>query len=1468
MTYEDEQQPFSAADIVWRDKFAANPDSLIEAHKRLLEVTDDDRNELRSLHQKVKKLQAESSLLSAELQIAKGDVKRHRAALAGLRKSPSLRVGRAMLLPARALRGAARTIRSGETTLASEEKDLIAVGESSPVFGSDHRAQQRLMLQQYLLQAENDPTSGNLMRAISYAFFTLGDIREPTDLIHRYESTLEAVGAREKRTLEAVIGLERVEEIFTQIPKRQPNAGYLAERGRIMYCAHSTAHFNSNGYSTRTGELVQSMMGQGLDIVVAARPGYPWDVKVDRPKPAQQRFSKKIRGVEHVFNPGPSWTAQRMDQYWFEATDIYVREAQRIRASAIHAASNHMVGMPALIAARRLGIPFSYEVRGLWEVTEASAKPAWEESERYQLAKRLETFVAANADIVFAITDQVRDELVQRGVEPERIRLLPNGVDTDRFTPMPPSKRLRAQLNLPTGIPVVGYAGSLVHYEGLSDLLVSLAILKQEGTAFRAVIVGDGPELGALQAQTTQLGLDDWVNFVGRVEADTVPEYVSIFDIMPCPRVSLPVTELVSPLKPLEAMAAGKAMVLSDLAPLRTFAGKNQDRAILARPSSPEDLARAIRTLLENEELRNQTGQRARLWTVRERQWDAIGREVARVIRDTLDSAVSKAGNGRDLRGIRVGIIADTFTTEGMRPEVDLCELLPGTWRTEVAEKPLDVLIVESAWEGKAGRWHQKVGYYDDERFSDLRELVQFCNENSIPTIFWNKEDPVHFNRFRRTAQLFDHIFTTDAECISRYAVSLGARTRTVASLPFYAQPALHNPLPTEYPYSHTVAYAGSYYGARYPERSAELNDLLEAARPCGLTIYDRQHLNPESPYSFPPGVQQFVQGGLPYLEMVKAYKAHPVHINVNSVAKSPTMFSRRVVELAASGTAVLSGRGEGIDQVLAGLVPTVSNREEAEVLLTRWMDDEQTRLRDAWLAYRVIHRGHKAAHRLTMMLRTAGLVVAAPEVAAYAVRVPQITKEILQWLETQTVRPALVIVDSLPDSIESPLNIIVNGRITASQLTEQSIGWIATLEVAGTERTAFEDLLSATTFGDWSHIGQSVEDSANPGKGLVSYGPAPDDGPQLISVDRPQGTGAKQIIFRKAPILTEPTEDSIRNALPLRKPQRVLIAGHDLKFAGEIIKSLEADGHVVDIDRWAGHNQHDEAVSRSLLAKSDVVFCEWTLGNAAWYSKNLLPHQRLVTRFHSQELFTPYPETLNMSRISSVIFVGRHIMNIAVRDQGIAPDRAIVIPNPVDLGALELKKMDNARFTLGMVGVVPAQKHLDRALDLLARLRSEESRYQLRIKGKRPEDYPWMANRPEEMAYYQEQYRRIAEDPLLQGAVHFDGHGDDMPEWYQRVGVVLSLSDFESFHLTLADGAASGALVASLAWPGADQIYPEPWLSPSTDDLTAYIRRHTASIESWRKEGATAKSWAKERFDKDMVVPRIVDAILGDPES
>ncbi|MET4059732.1 glycosyltransferase involved in cell wall biosynthesis/spore maturation protein CgeB [Arthrobacter sp. UYP6] len=1495
MKFDDEYRPASAVTGAKRARIAADMDGFLVKYDGL--VYRDARNtaavanlqkQIKELQRQLLQVKTEQTRRSAELRHSKAENEKLKDALAALRNSWRLRVGVAATSPFRWVGSAARkmnTVRasvlvsqtgnghSGDSESGELDSVLLANGQRitgrpmAAVTGEPKNPTVTKVEKWMVLtdSVKTNPTKDNVFAAAAFGYYTMGEISRPLQLLLEHKEHLADLTPKEGQLVRTLEGLRAVMNRDFALAQRQRNPVYQAERGRLLYCAHSVAPYNSNGYSTRTGGLVEGMSASGLDVVVAARPGYPWDVKTDVKPQSSASFEKTINGTSHFFSSGPSWAEDRLDFYFEKSVDSYVQVAMRSRAEMVQAASNHVTALPALIAARRLGLPFIYEVRGLWEITKASTSPQWAGSEAFELAERLETFVACAADLVFAITEQVRDELIARGVSAKRIKVLSNAVNTSSFSPMPPHESTRQKLGLTKETAVIGYAGSLVEYEGLETLLEASKLLEAQGLDFRTVIVGDGSALPRLIEKTKQLDIGDKVIFTGRVSPEEISDYISVFDVLPCPRLPMPVTEMVSPLKPLEAMAAGKAVVLSDLPPLRDIAGADGVRARLFRAGDAVNLAEVLTDLIRDEDQRRTMGRRARLWTVKERDWKQIGA----IARTTLTASSFWHGQGslpdsRRLSDITVGIIADPFTTAGLEPEVSLVKLRPDMWAQQIAASPIDILFVESAWEGNDGIWRGKVGFYDDDSFGDLRELIAYCRKQSIPTVFWNKEDPVHFNRFKGTAEHFDHVFTSDDGSIEAYLQNAGSHVKSVSSLPFYAQPMLHNPLPGRRDYSHTVAYAGSYYGDRYKKRSAQLQRLLAAAIPVGLSIYDRQHLNPESPYKFPDALAPFVRGALSYEETVDAYKSHPVHINVNSVEASGTMFSRRVYEIAACGGAVLSGPGLGIQRMFGGIIPIADDKATASLLIDYWMANEDARKADAWLGMRAVYRSHTAGHRLAYVLRTAGLRVTAPQLEAYAVVANRLTEASIAELETQSVPPAVVFVsEPLDSNFKTGLDIQVTHAPQKAVLAS-GVTLVATLPDTGLDRTYFEDLLTSRKYCQWKDAAYISDRPAGARGSLARLEPTDPEAnfnqPGLHSVDR-HVDGPAISLIRTTGRSTLSVEAKVRRANNA-KSKTVLVAGHDLKFAQGIIIEMESQGHTVLIDQWLGHSEHDESLSRTLLAQADVIFCEWTLGNAAWYSKNKLSGQRLVTRLHLQEITTKYLAEVEKAAVDQFIFVGQHIANIAERDFGVPAEKSTVVPNYVPISNLQKPKDRHAQWNLGIVGTVPRRKRLDLALDALKTLRQRDDRYKLYVKGKSAHDYPWMKDRPEEFAFYEEQDRRIASDPLLVGAVFFDGHGDDMSEWYRKIGTVLSVSDFESFHLTLADGAASGAVPVTLAWEGADQIYPVEWIHASVAELAHAILETTGDATQWREAGAAAARYAEETFDQRYVLPQLVALI------
>jgi glycosyltransferase involved in cell wall biosynthesis len=292
-------------------------------------------------------------------------------------------------------------------------------------------------------------------------------------------------------------------------------------------------------------------------------------------------------------------------------------------------------------------------------------------------------------------------------------------------------------------------------------------------------------------------------------------------------------------------------------------------------------------------------------------------------------------------------------------------------------------------------------------------------------------------------------------------------------------------------------------------------------------------------------------------------------------------------------------------------------------------------------------------------------------------------------------------------------------------------------------------------------------------------------------------------------------------------------VAGHDLKFFKSLQRKLEATGEFeFIIDQWKSHQKHDKNKSRKLLEQADVIFCEWCLGNLKWYSHNKKPHQRLVARFHLQEKDLPYVAEANWDAIDFISYVSEFIRREGQKAFDFPYEKTSVISNLLDESKFTPKrKTANAQYTLGIVGVAPARKRMDRAIDLLEKLLEKDNRYCLRVKGKNPLDYIWLLKRDEELAYYKNVYERINSNPRLRHKVIFDPSGDDVNEWFTMVGFILSPSDFESFHMSIGEGMLTGAVPIIWNWDGADEIWSAKYVVDGVSEALDRVVSNNRSI-------------------------------------
>jgi glycosyltransferase involved in cell wall biosynthesis len=299
--------------------------------------------------------------------------------------------------------------------------------------------------------------------------------------------------------------------------------------------------------------------------------------------------------------------------------------------------------------------------------------------------------------------------------------------------------------------------------------------------------------------------------------------------------------------------------------------------------------------------------------------------------------------------------------------------------------------------------------------------------------------------------------------------------------------------------------------------------------------------------------------------------------------------------------------------------------------------------------------------------------------------------------------------------------------------------------------------------------------------------------------------------------------------------PLRVVVAGHDLKFANSLIDHFRLQPDLeVRVDHWRALGEHNEAKSRELTEWADVIVCEWCGPNAVWYSRHKRRSARLLVRLHRFELNSPYPAQVKIGNVDQVICVSDHYTRLTREVTGWPAAKIVTVPNALDVLQFDRPKLDGARFHLGMTSMVDMRKRVDIALDVLEELRRDDDRYQLFVKSGMPWELWWVWQHQEQRTHYFEAFRRVQRSPLLRGAVVFDDAGPDVPAWLRRIGFVLSTSDDESFHMAPAEGMASRAVPVIRHWPGAETIYDTRWIKETPAEMAASIAALSSSPEAW----------------------------------
>lgn len=368
-----------------------------------------------------------------------------------------------------------------------------------------------------------------------------------------------------------------------------------------------------SGYSMRSRYITESLVKLGIDVDVVSSPIFQY-----------KQDSDSIGGAQYRRTQIEKWNIVRKFPIFREykivkALEGFLLKSWNEKINVIDAHSSVLNGIAAAKIAKEKGVPFIYEIRAFWEDAAVDQGKTKEGSPRYKLTRAIETDVVKKADKVTVICEGLKNDLIERDIDPRKITVIPNGVDTEKFRPVKTHQGLldRYELN---DVKVIGFIGTFFEFEGL-DLLVRAAkniLSKRKDVKF--LLVGGGRHEQYLMKRIHETGMQKHFIFTGRVAHDQILDYYSVIDILVYPRISKRITELVTPLKPLEAMALEKVVIGSDVGGIKELI-RDGENGLLFRAGSFGDLAAKCVYVLNHLDEMQEIARAARKYVVKERNW-------------------------------------------------------------------------------------------------------------------------------------------------------------------------------------------------------------------------------------------------------------------------------------------------------------------------------------------------------------------------------------------------------------------------------------------------------------------------------------------------------------------------------------------------------------------------------------------------------------------------------------------------------------------------------------------------------------------------------------------------------------------------------------------------------------------------------------------------------------------------------
>jgi len=401
---------------------------------------------------------------------------------------------------------------------------------------------------------------------------------------------------------------------------------------RVLHVLDHSLPLHS-GYAFRTAAILQFERERGLD---------PYAVTLSKHEESWKKPTATVEAIGgfRYFRSGflkPSRIPLRSEVRMMNTLGRRIREiAAQEPPDLIHAHSPVLCAIPAIREARRLGVPVVYEVRAFWEDAAVDHGTDTRGSLRYRAVRAAETWACREADRVVVICEGMKRDLVSRGIPAEKIDISWNGIDPALYQNAEPDVEFARSKGL-EGKRVLGFLGSFYGYEGLDLLVSAMGVLTRRRENLALLLVGGGPMEDRLREQVKHEGLEGSVIFPGRLPKESIASIYALVDILVYPRYATRLTELVTPLKPLEAMAMGKPLVASDIGGHRELVQQNRTGFLFA-PGSVPALAEAIETVLDDDELRASLVREGRTWVSEHHSWSKTTSIYEKVYREALEA--------------------------------------------------------------------------------------------------------------------------------------------------------------------------------------------------------------------------------------------------------------------------------------------------------------------------------------------------------------------------------------------------------------------------------------------------------------------------------------------------------------------------------------------------------------------------------------------------------------------------------------------------------------------------------------------------------------------------------------------------------------------------------------------------------------------------------------------------------------